>query len=167
MCCTQQSPIAFESESPTRPPQTDHRHGNYQSLFLFEIGGGKNYSREQELDIQIKKIGHDIKVVKAMVMGVWDIFTSTKPRNFKGTQAPIYVHEDEMKHTFYSVATKSDSIHCLTFTFNWYRNQHSPLPWPYTSSIRHAGQPAHELIIDLHQLICKYRSLTGKVVSAS
>jgi hypothetical protein len=60
VCCTQQSPIAFESESPTRPPQTDHRHGNYQSLFLFEIGGGKNYSREQELDIQIKKIGHDI-----------------------------------------------------------------------------------------------------------
>lgn len=28
--------------------------------------------------------------------------------NFKGTDVPIYVHEKELKHAYYSVATKSD-----------------------------------------------------------
>lgn len=28
--------------------------------------------------------------------------------NFKGTDVPIHVHEKELKHAYYSVATKTD-----------------------------------------------------------
>ena len=43
--------------------------------------------------------------------------------NFKGTDIPVYVHEKEIKHAYYSVATKTDiGVYLpkdLGFDINW------------------------------------------------
>ena len=43
--------------------------------------------------------------------------------NFRNTNIPVYTHEIELKHAFYSVATKSDLgvylPHYLQFDINW------------------------------------------------
>ncbi|GIZ41653.1 hypothetical protein CKM354_000495200 [Cercospora kikuchii] len=96
-----------------------------EGLILYETGGGKDYpevwgaplndifaridySPEHELAAQIKKTGHDIKDVKAVIMGHLHLDHAGGLENFKGTGIPIYIHEDELKHAWYSVATKSD-----------------------------------------------------------
>ncbi|KIW06005.1 uncharacterized protein PV09_03186 [Verruconis gallopava] len=96
-----------------------------EGLILFETGGGKDYpqvwgdalndvfarvdySPEHELEAQIKKTGHDIKDVKAVVMGHLHLDHAGGLENFLKTDVPIYVHEDELKHAFFSVATKTD-----------------------------------------------------------
>ncbi|EME78472.1 uncharacterized protein MYCFIDRAFT_36838 [Pseudocercospora fijiensis CIRAD86] len=96
-----------------------------EGLILFETGAGQNYpevwgaptndifarcdyTEEHELPAQIAKTGHEIKDVKAVIMGHLHIDHAGGLENFKGTDVPIYVHEKEIKHAFYSVATKSD-----------------------------------------------------------
>lgn len=111
-----------------------------EGLIIFETGGGKNYPEvwgaplndifarvdyepEHELDAQIKKTGHDIKDVKAVIMGHLHLDHAGGLENFKGTDIPIYVHEKELKHAYYSVATKSDlGVYLpkdLGFDLNW------------------------------------------------
>lgn len=94
-------------------------------LILYETGPGKNYPEvwgpqlsdvfarvnyapEQELEAQIATTGHSIKDVKAVVMGHLHLDHAGGLEHFKGTDVPIYVHEEELKHAFYSVATKTD-----------------------------------------------------------
>jgi glyoxylase-like metal-dependent hydrolase (beta-lactamase superfamily II) len=96
-----------------------------EGLILFETGGGKDYpevwgaplndifarvdySEDHELDAQIKKTGHDIKDVKAVIMGHLHLDHAGGLEHFKGTDVPIYVHEKEIKHAYFSVATKTD-----------------------------------------------------------
>jgi len=96
-----------------------------EGLILFETGGGENYPEvwgaplndifarvdykpEHELTAQIKKTGHDIKDVKAVIMGHLHLDHAGGLEHFKGTDVPIYVHEKELKHAYYSVATKTD-----------------------------------------------------------
>ena len=111
-----------------------------EGLILFETGGGKDYpeiwgapindvfarvdyTEDDELAAQIKKTGHDIKDVKAVVMGHLHIDHAGGLEHFFKTDVPIYVHEDELKHAYFSVATKSDFgvylPHYLTFDLNW------------------------------------------------
>jgi glyoxylase-like metal-dependent hydrolase (beta-lactamase superfamily II) len=96
-----------------------------KGLILFETGAGKdypsvwgpqlndlftreNYIEDQELDAAIKKTGNDIKNVKAVIIGHLHLDHAGGLEQFRGTNVPIYVHELEIKHAFYSVATKTD-----------------------------------------------------------
>lgn len=96
-----------------------------EGLILFETGGGKDYPEvwgaplndifarcdyepDHELPAQIAKTGHDIKDVKAVIMGHLHLDHAGGLENFKGTDVPIYIHEKELKHAWFSVATKSD-----------------------------------------------------------
>jgi len=111
-----------------------------EGLILFETGGGKNYPEVwgapindifaqvdyhegQELEAQIAKTGHNIKDVKAVIMGHLHLDHAGGLEHFRNTGVPIYVHELELKHAFYSVATKYDLgvylPHYLTFDLNW------------------------------------------------
>jgi glyoxylase-like metal-dependent hydrolase (beta-lactamase superfamily II) len=96
-----------------------------EGLILFETGAGKDYpeiwgpqlvdlfarvdyTADMELDAAIKKTNHDIKDVKAVVIGHLHIDHAGGLEHFRKTDIPIYVHELELKHAFYSVASKTD-----------------------------------------------------------
>jgi len=96
-----------------------------EGLILFETGAGPdypevwgpplndlfarvNYTPDQELDKAIEKTGHNIKDVKAVIMGHLHLDHAGGLTYFRGTDVPIYVHELELKHAFYSVLTKTD-----------------------------------------------------------
>lgn len=97
-----------------------------EGLFLFETGAGKNYpeawgaplndvfarvdydEEEHDLEKAIAKTGHNIKDIKGVIMGHLHLDHAGGLESFAGTDVPIYVHEKELKHAFYSVATKSD-----------------------------------------------------------
>ncbi|KAK5012879.1 hypothetical protein LTR16_004599 [Cryomyces antarcticus] len=111
-----------------------------EGLILFETGCGKDYpeawgaplndifarvdyTEDQELDMAIAKCGKNIKDVKMVIMGHLHLDYAGGLENFLGTDVPIYVHETELKHAFYSVATKSDLgaylPHYMKFDLNW------------------------------------------------
>ncbi|EOD46037.1 putative metallo-beta-lactamase superfamily protein [Neofusicoccum parvum] len=111
-----------------------------EGLILFETGSGKNhpenwgaplndifaqvnYHPDQELDAQIARTGHKISDVKAVIMGHLHLDHAGGLDYFRGTDVPIYVHEQELKHAFYSVANKSDlGVYLpqnLGFDLNW------------------------------------------------
>ncbi|KAF2460029.1 beta-lactamase-like protein [Lineolata rhizophorae] len=111
-----------------------------EGLILYETGGGTDYPEvwgpqisdvfarvdyepEQELDAQIAKTGNDIKDVKMVIIGHLHLDHAGGLDKFKGTDVAIWVHELELKHAFYSVATKTDLgvylPHYLTFDLNW------------------------------------------------
>ena len=92
---------------------------------MFETGAGPNYPEvwgaplndlfarvdyveDQELDKAIEKTGHSIKDVKCVIMGHLHLDHAGGLDYFKGTDVPIWVHEIELKHAFYSVLTKTD-----------------------------------------------------------
>ncbi|KAL1857765.1 hypothetical protein Plec18170_002989 [Paecilomyces lecythidis] len=96
-----------------------------QGLILFETGPGEDYPEkwgppvndifartdynpDHELEAAVRKTGHDIKDIKAIVMGHLHLDHAGGLEKFRGTNIPIYVHEKELKHAFYSVATKTD-----------------------------------------------------------
>jgi glyoxylase-like metal-dependent hydrolase (beta-lactamase superfamily II) len=83
-----------------------------------------NHQPEHEWEAQIKKTGHDINDVKAVIMGHLHLDHAGGLENFMKTDVPIYVHEEELKHAFYNVATKTDFgvylPHYLSLTdLNW------------------------------------------------
>jgi len=109
-------------------------------LILFETGGGHdyptiwnaplndifarvNYSPEQELPAAIARTGNSITDVKAVIMGHLHLDHAGGLEHFRTTDIPVYVHEIELKHAFYSVATRSDLgvylPHYLNFEINW------------------------------------------------
>ena len=111
-----------------------------EGLILFETGSGKDYPQVwgaplndifaqvdyepvQELDKQIELTGHSIKDVKMVIMGHLHLDHAGGLEQFFGTDVPIYVHENELKHAFFSVANKSDLGAYLpsymTFDLNW------------------------------------------------
>ena len=96
-----------------------------EGLILFETGAGPDYPEvwgapqndlfarvdytpDHELPAAIAKTGHNIKDIKAVIMGHLHIDHAGGLQYFKGTDIPIYVHELELKHAFYSVLTKTD-----------------------------------------------------------
>jgi len=109
-------------------------------LILYEVGAGKDYptawgppvndifarvdyTSDQELPAAIAATGNSIKDIKAVIIGHLHIDHAGGLENFRGTDIPVYVHELELKHAFYSVATKSDlgvyMPHYLNFDINW------------------------------------------------
>jgi glyoxylase-like metal-dependent hydrolase (beta-lactamase superfamily II) len=111
-----------------------------EGLILFETASGKNYPEvwgapindifaqvdydpSQELDAAIEKTGHSINDVKMIIMGHLHLDHAGGLEYFRGKDVPVYVHEEELKHAFYSVATKFDLgvylPHYLNFDINW------------------------------------------------
>ncbi|ORY04016.1 beta-lactamase-like protein [Clohesyomyces aquaticus] len=109
-------------------------------LILFETGAGSDYPEiagpqsndvfarvdwdsSMDLAAQIKLTGNDIKDVKMVIMGHLHLDHAGGLEPFRNTDVPVYVHELELKHAFYAVATKSDLgvylPHYLTFDINW------------------------------------------------
>jgi glyoxylase-like metal-dependent hydrolase (beta-lactamase superfamily II) len=76
-----------------------------------------------DLDAQIARTGHNIKDIKMVIIGHLHLDHAGGLEFFRGTGIPVYVHELELKHAFYSVATKTDLgvylPHYLTFDINW------------------------------------------------
>lgn len=102
-----------------------------EGLILYEAGAGKDYpevwgpplndifarvdhKEDYELDVAIAKTGNNIKDVKAVIMGHLHLDHAGGLEHFRDTGVPIYVHELELKHAFYSVATKFD-LGTITF----------------------------------------------------
>lgn len=96
-----------------------------EGLILYETGAGKdypevwgaplndifarvNYVADQELGTAVAKTGHNMKDIKAVIIGHLHLDHAGGLEDFAGTDVPIYVHELELKHAFYAVATKSD-----------------------------------------------------------
>ncbi|KAI4646594.1 hypothetical protein J4E93_004815 [Alternaria ventricosa] len=111
-----------------------------EGLILYETGAGENYPEDvgppiqdiftridhdasKNLDAQIALTGHDIDDVKMVIIGHLHLDHSGGLEHFRGKDVPVYVHELELKHAFYSVATKTDLgvylPHYLTFDINW------------------------------------------------
>ena len=83
---------------------------------LNDIFARVKYRPEQELDATIAACGRNIKDVKGVIMGHLHLDHASGLGHFAGTDVPIYVHEAELKHAFYSVATKSDIGACAPLT---------------------------------------------------
>ncbi|KAI5474586.1 Metallo-hydrolase/oxidoreductase [Pseudohyphozyma bogoriensis] len=78
----------------------------------------------QELPTAIAKTGHDIKDVKHVIMGHLHIDHAGGLVHFKGrTDVTIWVHEIELKHAFWGIATKAEQgsylEHYLDLSLNW------------------------------------------------
>ena len=111
-----------------------------EGLILFETGSGRNwptvwgppyndlfaqtdYTEDKELPAAIAKTGHSITDIKAVILGHLHLDHAGGLEHFVGTDVLIYVHEKELKHAFYSVATGSDAAvympHYLRFDLKW------------------------------------------------
>jgi len=75
---------------------------------LGDLFARENYTEEMELDAQIRLTGNDIRDVKAVIIGHLHLDHAGGLEHFRGTDVPIYTHELELKHAFYSVASKTD-----------------------------------------------------------
>ncbi|PLB40426.1 N-acyl homoserine lactonase family protein [Aspergillus candidus] len=67
-----------------------------------------SYEENNRLPSAIAKAGHNIKDVKAVIMGHLHLDHAGGLEHFVNTDVPIYVHEEEFKHACWAVATKAD-----------------------------------------------------------
>ncbi|OJJ65108.1 hypothetical protein ASPSYDRAFT_85086 [Aspergillus sydowii CBS 593.65] len=66
------------------------------------------YTENNKLPAAIKSRGHDIKDVKAVILGHLHLDHAGGLEHFLHTDVPIYVHEEEFKHACWAVATGAD-----------------------------------------------------------
>jgi len=99
---------------------------NYKELWpegVFEIFAVTSYTDDNRLDNILQKLGYGIKDIKAVIIGHLHLDHAGGLELFRGTNVPIYVHEEELKYAFYAVATKEDFgaylPHYLDSQFNW------------------------------------------------
>jgi glyoxylase-like metal-dependent hydrolase (beta-lactamase superfamily II) len=89
-------------------------------LELFHIA---HYGDENRLDNAVGAAGVALSDIRAVVLSHLHLDHAGGLEFFRGTDVPIYVHGDELRHAFYSVATGEDFgpyiPHYLDFSFNW------------------------------------------------
>lgn len=73
-----------------------------------EVFGITTYEEENTLPNQLEKAGYSISDVSAIIISHLHLDHAGGLEHFRGTDVPIYVHEEELKHAFYGVATKVD-----------------------------------------------------------
>ncbi|KAK1142371.1 hypothetical protein N8T08_007923 [Aspergillus melleus] len=133
-----------------------------EGLILFETGGGRDYPEvigtpandifarieytdDHDLNHAIAKTGHNICDIKAVIMGHLHLDHAGGLKHFQGTNVPIYVHELELKHAFYTLATKSDEgvydPSALPLDLNWQAFHGSTLELASGINIHHS--PGH------------------------
>lgn len=67
-----------------------------------------NYDFCHRLPEAIKSTGHDIKDVKAVIIGHLHMDHAGGLEHFFDTDVPIYVHEEEFKYACWAAATKRE-----------------------------------------------------------
>lgn len=82
-----------------------------------------HYDDENHLDVQLEKAGYSIADVRGVILGHMHLDHAGGLEFFRGTDVPIYVHQDELMYAWYAVATKVDLgpylPHYIDHTFNW------------------------------------------------
>jgi glyoxylase-like metal-dependent hydrolase (beta-lactamase superfamily II) len=80
-------------------------------------------TRQNALDTALEAAGFGLGDIKAIVMSHLHLDHAGGLESFRGTDVPVYVHADEIRNAFYSVATGQDIgpyiPHYLDFSFNW------------------------------------------------
>ncbi len=99
---------------------------NWEELWpdpVKEVFGITRYENENRLDVQLKNAGYDIKDVKAVIIGHLHLDHAGGLEFFRGLDVPIYAHEEEIKYSYYAIATKQDFgaylPHYIDPSFNW------------------------------------------------
>ncbi|PYH85360.1 metallo-beta-lactamase superfamily protein [Aspergillus uvarum CBS 121591] len=110
-------------------------------LILFETGSAEDvdrqwgpqatdlfprthYEPQHHLPAAIRATGHDIRDVKAVIMGHLHLDHAGGLEHFRSTGVPIYVHEEEFKHACWAAATGADGgVYLADYlsldTLNW------------------------------------------------
>lgn len=73
-----------------------------------EVFGITRYGEENRLDTILKKAGYGIGDVKAVIIGHMHLDHAGGLEFFRGLDVPVYVHQEEIKYSFYAIATKQD-----------------------------------------------------------
>lgn len=88
-----------------------------------EVFGISRYGDENHLDGLLKQAGYDLKDVKAIIIGHMHLDHAGGLEFFRGLDVPVYAHEQEIKYSFYAIATKQDFgayiPHYVDSAFNW------------------------------------------------
>ncbi len=88
-----------------------------------EVFGITRYNEENRLDNILKKAGYDVKDVSAIIIGHMHLDHAGGLEFFRGLDVPVYAHEEEIKYSFYAIATKQDFgaylPHYIDCAFNW------------------------------------------------
>ena len=73
-----------------------------------EVFGITRYAEENRLDNILKQAGYTVNDVNAIIIGHMHLDHAGGLELFRGLDVPVYVHEDEIKYSFYAIATKQD-----------------------------------------------------------
>ena len=73
-----------------------------------EVFGITRYEDENRLDNILKTAGYELEDVKAIIIGHMHLDHAGGLEFFRGLNVPVYVHEEEIKYSFYAIATKQD-----------------------------------------------------------
>lgn len=99
---------------------------NWEELWptpVKEVFGITRYAEENRLDKQLEKAGYSVKDVSAIIIGHMHLDHAGGLELFRGTDVPVYAHEEELKYAFYAIATKQDFgaylPHYIDSAFNW------------------------------------------------
>ena len=99
---------------------------NYAELWpneLFEAFPVTKYTEENRLDNILKQKGYTLQDISAIILGHLHFDHAGGLEFFRGMNVPVYVHKEELKNSFYAVATKEDYgaflPHYLDSSFNW------------------------------------------------
>jgi glyoxylase-like metal-dependent hydrolase (beta-lactamase superfamily II) len=88
-----------------------------------EVFGITRYGDENRMDVLLKNAGYDVKDVKAIIIGHAHLDHAGGLEFFRGLDVPVYCHEEEIKYSFYAIATKQDFgaylPHYVDSAFNW------------------------------------------------
>ncbi|MCW2566779.1 MAG: N-acyl homoserine lactonase family protein [Mycobacterium sp.] len=80
------------------------------------------YEEEHHLDKALEAAGYGIGDIRAVVMGHLHLDHAGGLEHFRGTDVPIYVHEQELKEAWYAVATKEDIGAYVPGDLDWQLN---------------------------------------------
>ena len=85
--------------------------GNWDELWpppVKEVFGITRYTDENRLDNILKQAGYSVNDVKGIIIGHMHLDHAGGLEFFRGLDVPVYAHEDEIKYSFYAIATKHD-----------------------------------------------------------
>ena len=84
---------------------------NWEELWpepVKQVFGITRYAPENHLDNILQQAGYTVNDVKAVIIGHMHLDHAGGLEFFRGLDVPVYVHEDEIKYSFYAIATKQD-----------------------------------------------------------
>jgi glyoxylase-like metal-dependent hydrolase (beta-lactamase superfamily II) len=80
------------------------------------------YEEKHHLDKALEAAGYAVKDIRAVIMGHLHLDHAGGLELFRGTDVPVYVHEQELKEAWYAIATKEDYGCYLPTDLDWRLN---------------------------------------------